>query len=110
MINYKIIFVLLLLFPFSVSAASGCCSHHGGVDCSKIQSNGKVVCNDGWTGSSCSYSGMVKCQGYSPSTDDSEEIYDEESYSSDSSSSDGLLALLGIGGVAWAVSALKKGV
>lgn len=52
----------------SVNAARGCCSSHGGVDCSRIQSNGSVVCSDGWTGSSCSYSSMAKCSGYNPSS------------------------------------------
>ena len=59
---------LLSVFMFiNVEAASGCCSSHGGVDCSKKQANGNVVCVDGWTGSTCSYSGMKKCQGSSPS-------------------------------------------
>lgn len=60
--------LLLILFPFNVNATSGCCSHHGGVNCSYRTSSGGVICNDGWTGSSCSYSSMSKCNGYSPST------------------------------------------
>ena len=109
MINYKILFILLLLiFPFDVNAASGCCSHHGGVDCTRKQSNGNVICNDGWTGSSCSYSGMVKCQNYNP-IDESEEDYDDSDYN-DSSSSGEILVLLGLGGAAiWAASGSKKG-
>ena len=65
-----LLFSLLMFFSFNidVSATSGCCSSHGGVNCNKIQANGNVVCNDGWTGSSCTYSSMVKCQGYSPTT------------------------------------------
>lgn len=41
-----------LLFNLQiVEARSGCCSHHGGVSgCSKY---GRVICSDGWTGSSC---------------------------------------------------------
>ena len=64
MINYKkfICTILIIIFPTFVSAKSGCCSHHGGVDCTQKQSNGKVVCNDGWKESSCDYSSMVKCQ------------------------------------------------
>lgn len=55
--------VFLYLKP--IYAKSGCCSHHGGVNCAAgPQSNGKVICNDGWTESSCYYSEMVKCGGY----------------------------------------------
>lgn len=61
------LFALIALNPI-VFAKSGCCSSHKGVDCNKIQSDGKVVCNDGWTGSSCAYSSMVMCEGYSPTT------------------------------------------
>lgn len=73
----KILLILLfvLIIPISVYAKSGCCSSHGGVDCSRKQSNGKVVCNDGWTGSSCYYSEMEKCNGY-------DEYEDETYYSS----------------------------
>lgn len=63
---------MLSLFPSIVNATSGCCSHHGGVDCSRKQENGQVICNDGWTGSSCSYSSMVKCIGYSPVSNSSD--------------------------------------
>ena len=56
--------LFILIIPISVYAKSGCCSSHGGVDCSRKQSNGKVICNDGWTGSSCYYSEMKKCEGY----------------------------------------------
>jgi len=55
--------VFLYLKP--IYAKSGCCSHHGGVNCAAgPQSNGKVICNDSWRGSSCYYSEMVKCGGY----------------------------------------------
>lgn len=55
--------VFLYLKP--IYAKSGCCSHHGGVNCAAgPQSNGKVICNDGWKQSSCYYSEMVKCGGY----------------------------------------------
>ncbi len=60
------LFILLYPSPSSVSAVSGCCSSHGGVSCvAGPQSNGKVICNDGWLGSSCYYSEMVMCAGYS---------------------------------------------
>jgi len=52
-----------------VEAKSGCCSGHGGVSCGAgPQGNGHVICNDGWTGSSCLYSEMVMCGGSSTST------------------------------------------
>lgn len=55
-----------LLFPKPLYSKSGCCSSHGGVDCSAgPQSNGHVICNDGWRSSSCLYSEMVKCGGSS---------------------------------------------
>jgi hypothetical protein len=47
-------------------AASGACSSHGGVDCSAgADYDGSVICNDGWRGSSVSYSSMVMCSNYS---------------------------------------------
>lgn len=64
----SILAAIAILFVYSspVFATSGCCSGHGGVDCSAgPQANGHVVCNDGWTGSSCSYSSMVMCGGSS---------------------------------------------
>lgn len=61
--------LLLVLSSVLVFARSGCCSGHGGVDCSAgAQGNGNVVCNDGWRGSSCEYSSMVMCGGSSSST------------------------------------------
>ena len=49
----------------SAEAKSGCCSSHGGVDCATgPQSNGHVICNDRWYGSSCLYSEMVMCGSY----------------------------------------------
>lgn len=54
------------LFISPVFATSGCCSSHGGVNCAAgAQGNGHVICNDGWTGSSCLYSSMVMCGGSS---------------------------------------------
>ena len=58
--------VFLYLAP--VYAKSGCCSYHDGVNCAAgPQSNGKVICNDGWRQSSCFYSEMVMCGGYTAS-------------------------------------------
>jgi murein L,D-transpeptidase YcbB/YkuD len=68
----KISIAIISLFAFSFLSAtalatSGACSDHGGVDCSAgSQANGNVVCNDGWTGSSVSYSSMDKCQASAP--------------------------------------------
>ena len=56
---------MAFLISSPILARSGCCSHHGGVCCEcGAQSNGKVICNDGWRGSSCYYSEMVKCVGH----------------------------------------------
>lgn len=66
----SVIFAVLLSVNFTPQAyaKSGCCSGHGGVSCGAgPQSDGSVICNDGWTGSSCSYSGMVMCGGSSAS-------------------------------------------
>lgn len=69
--NVRICSVFLLIFFLSCSvvlAKSGCCSGHGGVNCAAgSQGNGKVICNDGWRGSSCLYSEMVMCGGSSGS-------------------------------------------
>lgn len=54
----------LLIFNSNIFAKSGCCSSHDGVNCGVgAQGNGKVICNDGWRGSSCLYSEMVMCGG-----------------------------------------------
>jgi len=65
-----LIFLTLLFFrPSFIIATSGCCSSHDGVNCSAgAQANGNVICNDGWTKSTCSYSSMVMCQGTGTST------------------------------------------
>jgi hypothetical protein len=61
-----LILSLLALLPISVFATSGACSGHGGVSCgSGKDSDGSVICNDGWRNSSVLYSSMVMCQGYS---------------------------------------------
>lgn len=59
--------LLLIISSFAfVHATSGACSGHGGVDCSLGQdSDGSVICVDGWRNSSVSYASMVKCAGYS---------------------------------------------
>lgn len=65
----SILFAFSLVLPIHSFAKSGCCSGHSGVNCAAgAQSNGNVICNDGWRGSSCSYSGMVMCGGSSVQT------------------------------------------
>lgn len=55
---------LFFIMP-AAFATSGACSGHGGVDCSAgPDSDGSVICYDGWEDSSVSYSSMVMCQGY----------------------------------------------
>ena len=69
LITAATVFLLLFLFPVNILAKSGCCSSHGGVNCSAgSQSNGHVICYDGWLGSSCLYSEMVMCGGMTTST------------------------------------------
>ncbi len=73
---FLFLFLALFLIPI-VSASSGCCSGHGGVDCAAgPQSNGHVICNDAWTGSSCLYSSMVMCEDYNIPEDEPEEESD----------------------------------
>lgn len=68
-ICYLAVFIMGMFWFIPTSdATSGCCSSHGGVDCSRIQSDGTVVCNDGWLGSTCSYNSMAKCSSSNPST------------------------------------------
>ena len=53
---------ILLSLPGFAFAASGACSGHGGVDCSAGRdSDGSVICNDGWENSSVSYASMKMC-------------------------------------------------
>jgi hypothetical protein len=60
----KIIYYILglLLIPAISFATSGACSGHGGVNCSAGRdSDGSVICYDGWRNSSVNYSSMVMC-------------------------------------------------
>ena len=52
-----------LFFPLSITfATSGACSGHGGVSCSAgPDSDGSVICMDGWENSSVSYASMKMC-------------------------------------------------
>lgn len=62
----KNIFILVLLFSFSVNithAISGACSYHNGVNCDAGPSyGGKVICNDGWINSSVDYRDAIECK------------------------------------------------
>jgi len=62
---YKALILLVFLAVLFVpaEAKAGCCSYHGGVDCSAgPQENGHVFCNDDWLDSSCLYSEIVACE------------------------------------------------
>lgn len=70
-IHTLLFFLFISFFAILVDARFGCCSGHNGVNCSAgAQGNGHVICNDGWTGSSCLYSEMVMCGGSSSSSTD----------------------------------------
>ncbi len=59
-INVGILFIILV--PCLVSATSGACSYHGGVNCSAgVSLDGHVQCNDGSI-SSVMYDDMVMCK------------------------------------------------
>lgn len=59
------IIVASFFFVKNVSAISGACSSHNGVNCSiGRQLNGNVYCNDGWTESIADYDFMVACKNY----------------------------------------------
>lgn len=69
LIVFFLILASIFIFSSPVFSKSGCCSSHGGVNCAAgAQGNGNVICNDGWTGSSCLYSEMVMCGGSSSSS------------------------------------------
>lgn len=56
------VFAFSAILPFNVSASSGACSYHGGVDCARTDfSDGSVVCNDGWKDSKIMFNDMLKC-------------------------------------------------
>lgn len=58
------VFALSILNINVANATSGACSYHGGVSCSAgADTDGSIICNDGWTDSSVSYSSMSECRG-----------------------------------------------
>lgn len=62
--NAFIVSTLLLSSVSFTLAVSGACSGHGGVSCSAGQdSDGSVICVDGWRNSSVSYASMLNCGG-----------------------------------------------
>lgn len=79
----KITLFIFLFFVLAaqnnlVSATSGACSGHGGVNCSAgADWDGSVICYDGWRSSSVLYTNMSMC-GYSSPT----YYYSNSSYSS----------------------------
>lgn len=55
---------VLVILPTVVFATSGACSGHSGVNCSAgPDTDGSVICNDGWFNSSVQFSSMVMCEG-----------------------------------------------
>ena len=58
----QIILFGLLLIPIGSQATSGACSYHGGVNCKLKYTQLEVVCNDGWTNSSVTYSQSKECE------------------------------------------------
>lgn len=63
LISPLIILGILVLVPSPVSATSGACSYHNGVNCSAgPSSTGDVTCNDGWVNSSVAYYDADECK------------------------------------------------
>jgi hypothetical protein len=64
---FLLVFLISTIHPLNIYADSGACSDHQGVDCAiGPDIHGNVVCNDGWTNSSVSYTSMNEC--YQPSS------------------------------------------
>lgn len=63
-INLGISILIISAFTFTqtVSATSGACSSHGGVNCSLSNSYTSVICNDGSTDSSTKFSDLQECK------------------------------------------------
>lgn len=63
-INLGISFLIIsaLAFTQTVSATSGACSSHGGVNCSLSNSYSSVICNDGSTDGSTKFSDLQECK------------------------------------------------
>lgn len=60
----KLFLILLacLIFPATTMAAGGACSSHDGVNCAAgPDTDGSVICNDGWKGSSVQYLDHEEC-------------------------------------------------
>lgn len=53
----NIIVLIVIIFPLTINAKSGCCSHHGGV--AGCHSSGKQLCNDGTLSPSCTCTPQV---------------------------------------------------
>lgn len=54
---FNIIVLIVIIFPLTINAKSGCCSHHGGV--AGCHSSGKQLCNDGTLSPSCTCTPQV---------------------------------------------------
>lgn len=58
----SIVFSLLILKPINVSATSGACSYHSGVNCSLSNATESIICNDGGNDSSTNYDNLLECR------------------------------------------------
>lgn len=56
-ITIFLIFIIILCAPSDVSAARGCCSHHGGV--SGCSSSGRQICKDGTLSPTCTCTPVI---------------------------------------------------
>lgn len=54
---FYLIGLMVIIFPLTISAKRGCCSHHGGV--AGCHSSGKQLCNDGTLSPSCTCTPQV---------------------------------------------------
>src|SRR3989344_7897023 len=60
---FLVVISLLFAQPSSVSATSGACSYHSGVNCSAGPNyTGNVTCNDGWVNSSVKFYDTDECK------------------------------------------------
>lgn len=76
----NLIFLGTFFIVLPVFATSGACSYHNGVNCGTGPDfDGSIICNDGWSESSVSYTSSDECQSYL-SCNDSEYASLKEKY------------------------------
>ena len=62
--RYILVFLAVAILSFQPNktfAIQGTCSSHGGVNCSKFDSDGSAICNDGWVNSSVGFYSVDEC-------------------------------------------------